>query len=115
MPGYNRDKIDEKSKVIAVEIKKLITISSLYSKKSEVSESLENIAEKCNKPEEKMTQCQSPKIILEQNIQKSPNQIFIIAKEKLNEYQKGNRKRNELSEPHILKYNSPLDHMKNDR
>lgn len=115
MPGYNRDKIDEKSKVIAVEIKKLKTISSVNSKKSDLSESSETtIAEESNKSVELMTQ--SPKIILQQNKHKSPKQILLVEKERKNNCQKDSGKREELlSDSQILKYNSPLDHMKNDR
>lgn len=114
MPCYNRDKIDEKSKVIAVEIKKLKTVSLVNSKKSDLSESSETtIAEESNKPVELMTQ--SPKIILQQNKHKSPKPIPIVEKERKNDCQKDNGKREELSDSQILKYNSPLDHMKNDR
>lgn len=110
MPGYNRDKIDEKSKVIAVEIKKLKTVTSINSKKSEMSESSETttiVSEENNKISlDLMTQ--SPKIILEKNKDKSPKPIQ-------NDCKKDNGKRIELSDSQILKYNSPLDHMKNDR
>lgn len=115
MPGYNREKIDEKSKVIAVEIKKLKMISTVFSKKSDSSESSETIASESNKPVETVVK-QSPKIILQQNKPKSPKHILLVEKEREKDCPKGNGRRKELSsDQQILKYNSPLDHMKNDR